>query len=333
MDKDRAPSYSLEELEEALSGSGGIGWLEDEERKEKQRKAASAKIGRVFMDGLSMEDGSSIDEAMDNIDRYFNVEDGCYVTDEQVIFFFDAIAIAGCEILRDAGLPADCEELAELEELFHLALLLQPKKPTYLCQSAEVCGYCELRSKRAYFFNKSWYLEGLEEWKVRHSEYWKKLDNEPEILLFSNDKLLAAFRLQEVRAAIVDAVIEKRLVAALANVTKFAMLAIRAGVFDKVTGFEKSNSKHREGADTTNSKFLKSRDECIKEAAKIWRTDPMMRMGEMLKCLEATLIDKRLVAPTPNIIKGYLIEAEKSGILTIPPDARKAGRPRNTPNR
>lgn len=96
-------------------------------------------------------------------------------------------------------------------------------------------------------------------------------------------------------------------------------------------GKEAVSREKKKGAASTNEKFRKAELFCITEAEKIWASDSTIRMTGMAEKLETLLIEKKMTAPTLEIIKGYLNKAEKEGELTIPQAAKKPGAPKKSP--
>jgi hypothetical protein len=85
----------------------------------------------------------------------------------------------------------------------------------------------------------------------------------------------------------------------------------------------------RKGAQTTNSPWAESRAYCVRRAAEIWADTPGRRIGEVAKALFDELPAQRMKTPAEySKVAGWLRKANKQGLLVIPPEARKGGRPR-----
>lgn len=96
-------------------------------------------------------------------------------------------------------------------------------------------------------------------------------------------------------------------------------------------GLEKRQKKIGE----INAQYAKVKSACVRKAAAIWLDDPSKRIGEVAQALWDALCNlkakgrKDVVLPTVEKIREWLIDAEKQGKLSIPPQARKGGRPKN----
>lgn len=75
----------------------------------------------------------------------------------------------------------------------------------------------------------------------------------------------------------------------------------------------------------------KAKAACIKTAADIWKQDRTMRMGKVKTACQKSLLDHFELYPSldkaPKIeaIHGWLTDAEKEGLISIPSEARKPG--------
>lgn len=170
-----------------------------------------ARAGKTYLQDLAFTDQSTTDETLEAIDRYF---DRPYynLTEDELARFADALAAAGLDLLRQEGLPTDLGDLSNLEDVFESHCRHQPRRPFGLRATIE--------NERA-----------LADWKEAHSAYWKELRDEPEVHLFTDEKLIAAYRMQAASVNLVDALMAKQPARIFAESMKLTMLAIRSGAF------------------------------------------------------------------------------------------------------
>lgn len=173
-----------------------------------------AGAGKIYVQDLALTAQSTTDETLEAIDRYF---DRPYynLTDDELAWFPEAIAAAGLELLRRAGLPTDLGDLADLETIFQADCQHQPRRPIRLGSHIE-------------------HDKAVADWSAADTAYWKKLKTAPEVRLFTDEKLIAAYRLQSVSGSLLYALMKKQTVAVFAESIKLVMLANRAGAFEMV---------------------------------------------------------------------------------------------------
>ncbi|MET0014475.1 MAG: hypothetical protein ABW088_12560 [Sedimenticola sp.] len=91
--------------------------------------------------------------------------------------------------------------------------------------------------------------------------------------------------------------------------------------------------ERKKGADKTNGKIYASREYCIAVAREKWDEEQreektITRIGDMCTHLLYGLAQKEMWRPTSEKkVREWLSKAEKDGLLDIPTEARKAGRP------
>lgn len=96
-------------------------------------------------------------------------------------------------------------------------------------------------------------------------------------------------------------------------------------------GMKAGRKQHQTNAATARHKTNRdARAHCRKEATQIWAAnEETIRVGEMAQLLFGDLKAKGMYCPeTKGGVKKWLIEDANKGLLTIPPEARKGGRPK-----
>lgn len=179
---------------------------------EDNRRASLARAGSIYLQDLAFTNQSSTGDTLEAIDRYF---DRPYygLTEDELARFPEALAAAGLDLLRQEGLPTDLGDIIDLEELFNTHCRDQPRRP---CQPRPPSPESD---------------KVLADWKEAHSAYWKGLENKPEVLLFDDEKLIAAYRMQAASINLIDALKARHPARIFSESMKLTMLAIRAGVF------------------------------------------------------------------------------------------------------
>lgn len=148
----------------------------------------------------------------------------CYFanpSDDEIAWFFDSLAAAGAALLRQNNLPTSIKELHYLEVLMDSHCRHQPKQ------------------------------------NPERARYWEQLKNDPEVRLFTNQKLIAAYRLQAASINLMDAWLSKRPNALVAESITLTMLVIRAGVFDQVQKAMSFPSGKRKGATAIQTQHIR----------------------------------------------------------------------------
>lgn len=95
---------------------------------------------------------------------------------------------------------------------------------------------------------------------------------------------------------------------------------------------DKARQKRRQGAEKTNKPYKEAERFCIEQAKKAWGETPDYLIWKLCEHLNAELLRRNMTGATAKTIHGWLTKAEEIGLLTIPKEARKAGRPAKNSN-
>lgn len=102
-----------------------------------------------------------------------------------------------------------------------------------------------------------------------------------------------------------------------------------APIFNEGMKFERGRHQTN-AANKKHSPNHEARVHCRSEARQLWAAnDDVIRVGEMVQLLADDLRGKGMFCPkSPDTIAGWLKADDKAGLLSIPPEARKGGRPK-----